>query len=119
LEGKHCADFCTVKNIKEKSLNDIVFVMSEGDLVTFETMSETEQLLSSFPGTEEAGVFSILGTVRPSSDIRELDVVREPFPFKKILQDLGLPRMKTEVNINGKKFVMDRDSLASFVQKGE
>jgi hypothetical protein len=119
LKGKHRANLSTIENIKKEGLNDIVFVMSEGNLVTFETMSEAEQMLSSFPGAEETGVFSILRTVRPSSDIRELDVVREPSPFKKILQDFGLPRMKAEVNINGKKFVMDRDSLASFMEKCE
>jgi len=93
LKGNHGADFSAVKNIKEQGFNDIVFVMTEGDFVTFETMGEMEQAFSSFPGTEETGVFSILRTVRPYPDIRELNVIRESFHFKKILQDCYPPRI--------------------------
>jgi hypothetical protein len=56
--------------------------MAEGDLVTFETMGEMEQTFSPFPRAEEAGIFPILRTIRPSPDIGELDVVRKPFCFK-------------------------------------
>jgi len=119
LKGNHGTDLSAVKNIKEQGFNDIVFVMTEGDFVTFETMGEMEQAFSSFPGTEETGVFSILRTVRPYPDIRELNVIRESFHFKKILQDFGSIRVKAKVNVNWKKFVMDGNSLAPFMEEVE
>jgi hypothetical protein len=74
--------------------------MSEGDLITFEAMGEMEQALSPFPGTEEARIFSIFRTIRPSPDIGELDVIRKPFCSKIFLEDFGSVGIKTEVNIN-------------------
>jgi hypothetical protein len=79
LKGKHGADLSTVKNIEKKGFDDIVLVMAKGNLVTFETMSKMEETFSPFPGTEETGVFPILGAIRSPPDIGELDVVREPF----------------------------------------
>jgi hypothetical protein len=74
--------------------------MTQGDLVTFETMGKTEKTFPSFPGTEETGIFSILRAIRLNPNLGELNVVREPFYFKEILQDLTLPGIKTEVNVN-------------------
>jgi hypothetical protein len=93
--------------------------MTEGDLVTFETMGKMEQTFSSFPGTKETGVFAILRAVRPSPDIGELNVVRVPFRFKKILQDFGLPRIKAKVNVNREEFIMNGNSFAPFMEEVE
>jgi hypothetical protein len=93
--------------------------MAKGDFVAFKTMSEMEQALSSFPGTEETGIFAILRAVRPSPDIGELNVVREPFRFKKILQDFGLLRIKAKVNVNREEFIMNGDPFASFLKEVE
>jgi hypothetical protein len=89
LKRKHGADLGTVKNIEEKGLNDIIFVVTQGDLVTFEPVGNMEKTFSSFPGAKETRIFSILSAIRLNPDIGELNVVREPFCFKKILQDLG------------------------------
>jgi hypothetical protein len=85
LKGKHRADLGAIKNIEKQSLYDIVLVMSQGDLVAFETMGKAKKIFSSLPGTEETRIFSILSAVRPHPDIGELNVIREPFRFKEIL----------------------------------
>jgi hypothetical protein len=76
-----------------------------------------KQALSPFPGAKETRVLSILGTVRPYSDIGEFNVVRWPFRFKKAFQDFSSSRFKTKVNINREELVMDGDSFASFVEE--
>jgi hypothetical protein len=91
LKGNHGADLGAIKNVKQEGLNDIVFVVAEGDLIAFETMGKMEQAFSPFPGAKETGVFSILGAVCPRSDIGELDVERESSRFTKFLQDFGSP----------------------------
>jgi hypothetical protein len=101
LKGKHRADFRTVKNIKKESLNDIVFVVAQGDFVTFETMGNMKKTFSSFPGTEETRIFPILSAIRPNPDISELHMIRKPSCFKETLQDLGPTGIKTKVNVNG------------------
>jgi hypothetical protein len=93
--------------------------MAKGNLVAFETMSEMKEAFSPFPGTKETWIFSILRAVRPSPDIRELDVVRKTFCFKIILQDFCPPRTETQVNINWHELVMDRDSFTPFTEKVE
>jgi hypothetical protein len=74
--------------------------MSQGDLVAFETMGKAKKIFSSLPGTEEARIFSVLSAICPHPNIGELHVIREPFCFKEILQDLGPTGAKTEINVN-------------------
>jgi hypothetical protein len=119
LKGDHGADLSTVKDIEQEGFNDIVFVVAEGNLVTFETMGKMEKTFSPFPGAEEARVFSILRAVRPSSDIGEFDMVTEPFGLKKLLQGFCSPRIKAEVNIGREKVVMDWNSFTPFVEEVE
>jgi hypothetical protein len=119
LKGKHRADLRTVKNIEEERLNDIIFVVAQGDLVTFEPMGKMEKTFSSFPGTEETRIFSILSAIRLNPDIGKLNVVREPFCFKEILQDLGPARIKTKINVNRQKFVMDGNPLTPLMEEVE
>jgi hypothetical protein len=116
LQGKHGADLGTVKDIKQESFNDIVFVMAKGDLITFETMGKMKEVFSPFPRAEETGVFTILSAVRFSPDIGELNIVREPFGFKIFLQDFRSIRIKAEINVNRKKIIMDRDSFTPFME---
>jgi hypothetical protein len=119
LKGNHRANLSAVENIEKKSLNDIVLVVTQGDLVAFETMGKTEKTFSSFPGAEETGILSILRAIRLRPDIGELHVVSEPRRFKEILQDLTLPGIETEVNVYGEKFVMNGNSFASPMKKVE
>src|SRR5512139_2468046 len=93
--------------------------MAEGNLVAFETMSKMKEAFSPFPGTKETGIFSILCTVRLSPNIGELDMVREPFRFKKILQNFYSPGIKAEVNVNWHEFVTGGNSFAPFMEKVE
>jgi hypothetical protein len=119
LKGKHGADLCTVKNIEKERLNNIVFVVTQRDLVTFEPMGKMEKTFSSFPGAEETRIFSILSAIRLHPDIGELNVVREPLCFKEILQDLGPARIKTKVNVNRQKFIVDGNSLTPLMEEVE
>jgi hypothetical protein len=91
--------------------------MTEGDLVTFETMSDMEEALSPFPGTEKTGVFSILRAIRPCSDIGKLDVVGKPSCLKKISQSIGFLGGKAEIDVDRHEFIMDGDPLASLMEK--
>jgi hypothetical protein len=90
-------------------------MMAEGDLVTFEPVSEMKQALPPLPGAKETGVFSIFRAVRPSPDIGEFNVVRKPFRFKKVLQDFGSPGIKAEVNINWEEFIVNGNPSASLM----
>jgi hypothetical protein len=117
LQGKHGADLGTVKDIKQESFNDIVFVMAKSDLITFETMGKMKEVFSPFPGAEETRVFTILSAVRFSPDIGELNMVREPFGFKIFLQDFRSIRIKAKINVNWEEFIASRNSFASFVEE--
>jgi hypothetical protein len=44
-------------------------------------------------------------------------MVREPFRFKKVLQDFASPGIKPKVNVSREEFVMNGDSSASFVEE--
>jgi len=57
LDRKHRTDFRAVKDIEKESLDNIILMMTEGDLVTFQPMGQGKDPLSSFPGTKETGVF--------------------------------------------------------------
>jgi len=119
LKGKHRADLRAVENIKKKRLNDIVLVMTQGDLVALEAMGKTEKPFPPFPGTEETRIFSILRAIRSPPDIRELDVTRQSSGLKETPQDLPLGRVKTEVDVNRQEFVMDGNSPASLMEEME
>jgi len=119
LKGKHGADLSAVKNIEKKGLDDIVLVMAKGNLVALETMSKMKEAFPPVPGAEEAWVLPILGAIRSPPDIGELDMVREPHVFKKLLQDASPPGIEAEVNVNRHEFVMDGDAFAPLIEKVE
>ncbi len=75
LNREHGADFGAIKNIKEKGFDDVILVVSEGDLLTVESMGNAENTFPSLPGAEEARIFPILRTVGQPSDFCFLDVV--------------------------------------------
>jgi hypothetical protein len=86
-------------------------MMSEGDLITFETTGQLKKFFPSLPGTEKTGILPVLRTVGSLSDVCEFDMVGETFFFKIILQDFGPPRIESQIDMNCDQFIMDRDPL--------
>ena len=75
LNREHGADLRAIQDIQKEGFNDVILVVSEGDLMTVETMGNMKNAFSPFPGAEKARIFPILRTVGQPSDVCFFDVV--------------------------------------------
>jgi hypothetical protein len=119
LKGKHSADLTTIKNIEEQGFNDVVLMVSKGDLVTFQLLGQTEEPLSPLPRAEETGILSIFRAICSSPNLGEFDVIGEVLGFKKTLQDFSMSRVKTQVDMNRDQFIIDGYPIPSFLKEAE
>ena len=69
----------SVANVDEESLDEIVLIVSQGNLLTVEVSSLPKEGCSSESGTEETRVFAVFGTVGPESIVRCDDSVVKTF----------------------------------------
>jgi hypothetical protein len=119
LKGKHGADLTTIKYIEEQGFDDVVLMVSKGDLVTFQLVGQTEEPLSPLPRAEETGVLSIFRAICFSSNLGEFDVIREVLGFKKVFQDFSSVGVETQVDVNRDQFIIDGYSISSFLKEAE
>jgi hypothetical protein len=93
--------------------------MTEGDLVTFETVGDMEEALSPFPGAQETGVFSVLGAICSPPNVGELDMIWKLFCLKKISESVGFPGVEAEIDVDRHELIMNGDALAPLMEKVE
>jgi hypothetical protein len=117
LKRKHGANLTAVKNVEKKGLDDVVLMVPEGDLITFEPVGQLKKFFPPLPGTEKTGVLSILGAIGSLSNVCEFNMIGQTFFFKIVPQDASSSRIKPQIDVDGEQLITDRNSLQTLFQE--
>jgi len=101
LTGPHRTDFSRIAHIDEKRLDNVVFVVSQGDLAATQLVGDFKQSLAAQARTKETGIFAVGRAVADDAVIRMFDPNGHLQRLAVLPQRFRKPVLKARIDVNG------------------